>query len=138
MSWYLRDGLKPKGPFPEDEIKRLLLAGELSPEDLIWKDGPGEWKAALMWPEFRALSVPAFQEVESVGEDEKEWVVLQKREGVVPKTTGPWSLSEIRDGLARGEFQPTDHLWKKGMSGWSRIESRPELSPAAGAEERGL
>lgn len=127
MSWYLRDGLKPRGPFPEDEVKRLLLAGELSPEDLIWKDGTGEWKPALLWPEFRALHVPAFQEVESVGENEKEWVVLQKRDGTGPKTTGPWSLKEIREGLRAGDFIENDHLWKKGMTGWARLASRPEL-----------
>lgn len=125
MTWYLRSGLKPVGPFDENDVRRRLIAGELSPEDLLWKDGVGEWKAALLWPEFRAMSVPAFQEVEQIGEDEKEWVVLQQIEGV-PKTTGPWSMKEIRVALKEGRFKGTDHLWKKGMSGWARIESRPE------------
>lgn len=125
MNWYLRAGLKPRGPFTEDDIRGRLSAGEVSPEDLLWKDGDNEWKAAFLWREFRAMSVPAFQEVERVGEDEKEWVVLEREAGA-SKTSGPWSLAEIRTAIKEGRLKGTDHLWKKGMTGWARIESRPE------------
>ena len=136
MSWYLRAGLKPVGPFDEAEVRRRLLAGEVSPEDLLWKDGVDDWRPALLWPEFRAMSVPAFQEVEMVTEDDREWVVLSQGEGA-PQTSGPFSLREIRDGLRDGRFKGTDHLWKKGMSGWARLESRPEhLMPADAATSK--
>lgn len=125
MSWYLRAGLKPQGPFTEADVRQRLAAGEVSPEDLLWQDEKGEWKPALLWPEFRAMSVPAFQEVEMIGENEKEWIVLERGDGA-PKTTGPWSLVEIREALKEGRMKGTDHLWKKGMTGWARIESRPE------------
>jgi hypothetical protein len=106
-------------------MRERLVTGEISPEDLIWKDGVEEWKSALSWVEFRAMSVPAFQEVGMVEDDEKEWIVLEKMESG-HRTTGPWSLNQIRWAVHEGRITGRDHMWKKGMSGWARIESRPE------------
>ena len=123
MSWFIRDGLKPLGPFSENEMRHRLLSGELNPDVLIWSDEVREWRPALMWPAFRALSVPAFQEVGTIGDEEAEWIVLHLKTGL---TSGPWSLRQVRQGILDGQWTADDCIWKKGMTGWSRIASRPE------------
>ncbi|MBX2986545.1 MAG: DUF4339 domain-containing protein [Bdellovibrionaceae bacterium] len=133
MSWFLRAGVKPVGPFQEEEIRARILAGEVSPEDLVWKDGSPDWMAAHLWPEFRSMHWPAWQEAGMVDEDAGEWIVLQiTPEG--PRTTGPWSLREIRQALREKRLRPEDHLWKKGLTAWARISSRPENLTADGPE----
>ncbi len=40
---YGKDG-RIAGPVGEEEIKRMLAAGELGPEDLVWHEGMGDWE----------------------------------------------------------------------------------------------
>lgn len=127
MKWYLRQGNKPVGPYPESQLKEALLKGDLRPQELIWQQGANEWKPALMWAEFKGLDVPAFQKVGEIPEDQTEWVVLQMGPEGRPQTKGPLSMQEIRQALKAGILTSKDSLWTKGMTGWARIDSRPEL-----------
>lgn len=44
---------------------------------------------------------------------------------------GPVPLDTIRQMLATGALQPTDLVWRDGMSGWLPAHSVPELAPPA-------
>jgi hypothetical protein len=43
--YYNRDGQK-HGPFAPDQIKQLVVQGQLRPDDLLWKEGWDTWQKA--------------------------------------------------------------------------------------------
>ena len=46
--WYLSVGNQRKeGLFSEDDIKAMIQKGEVSPRDLVWKEGMDTWKPVL-------------------------------------------------------------------------------------------
>jgi hypothetical protein len=46
VEWYYARGNKQSGPVSSLELKRLAGAGDLRPEDLVWREGMTEWSAA--------------------------------------------------------------------------------------------
>jgi hypothetical protein len=46
VEWYYARGNKQMGPVPAADLKRLAAAGELRPEDLVWREGMTEWTLA--------------------------------------------------------------------------------------------
>ncbi len=44
--WYYARDDQQFGPVTSVELKRLASASELSPDDLVWKEGMDEWAAA--------------------------------------------------------------------------------------------
>jgi hypothetical protein len=46
IEWYYARGNKQSGPVSSIELKRLADAGEISPDDLVWREGMTEWSAA--------------------------------------------------------------------------------------------
>jgi hypothetical protein len=45
-TWYYARGGEQLGPVSADELKGKLASGELSPQDLVWTDGMGNWQPA--------------------------------------------------------------------------------------------
>ena len=46
VEWYYARGNKQQGPASSAQLKQLAESGDLSPEDLVWREGMGEWIAA--------------------------------------------------------------------------------------------
>ena len=46
IEWYYARGNKQMGPVTAVELKRLAAAGELHPDDLVWREGLTEWAPA--------------------------------------------------------------------------------------------
>jgi hypothetical protein len=46
VDWYFARGNKQMGPVSAADLKRLAAAGELLPDDLIWREGLAEWTTA--------------------------------------------------------------------------------------------
>ncbi len=44
--WYYAKGDQQKGPVSSAELKQLAASEEISPDDLVWREGMGEWVAA--------------------------------------------------------------------------------------------
>lgn len=126
MTWYVRDGLKPRGPFEKNEIEHRLKKGELSPEDWVCRGSVNDWKPAREFVEFSRVAFPCEQQVELHDATVPVWVVLSIQGGQ-PLQHGPVSLAQVREGLLKGRFRLQDHLWCEGMTGWARIASRPEF-----------
>lgn len=61
---------RQRGPFPADEIRRLLLEEKIKPSDHIWKKGAARWVPLYDVPEFQAqnlkMTVAAAQTLEAV------------------------------------------------------------------------
>lgn len=126
MSWYIRDGLKPRGPLEKAQVERLLRHGALSPEDWLCEGARSEWKSAREFPEFARLPFPSEQAVALFDTAAPVWVVLSIRDEE-SRQEGPMSMDHVRDGLLKGRYALGDHMWCDGMTGWARIESRPEF-----------
>ncbi len=129
--WYYNQNLKPQGPITLQEMRERILKGVVGPYDLISCGKNGEWKAAYEWREFERSLFPAAQEYvpgQASFVNEKEWVLLvpaPDREAVLQE--GPYSLQELRDGLSAQKISQSQYVWKPGLSGWCRIQDRPEF-----------
>jgi hypothetical protein len=63
VDWYFARGNKQAGPVSAADLRRLAVAGELSPDDLIWREGLAEWtKARNVRGLFEEESKPAAAE----------------------------------------------------------------------------
>ncbi len=45
-NWYYAKGNDEVGPVTAAQLKALAASGELNPDDLLWKEGMGDWKQA--------------------------------------------------------------------------------------------
>ena len=43
MTWFYAQNGEQKGPVSEDELQKLAASGAISTEDLVWKEGMGDW-----------------------------------------------------------------------------------------------
>jgi hypothetical protein len=46
VDWYFARGNKQMGPVSSADLKRLAVAGEIHPDDLVWREGLTEWALA--------------------------------------------------------------------------------------------
>lgn len=53
--WYYSDGGEPNGPHGEEDVRSLLIVGQLTPDALVWRDGMPQWVAIKSVPEFGDL-----------------------------------------------------------------------------------
>lgn len=51
MQWYYSKNGTQLGPISEAELRAKLSAGEVSPADLVWKEGMGDWLPTARIPE---------------------------------------------------------------------------------------
>ena len=55
-AWFYSVGDQQFGPTPATEIRQLFAAGELSPNDMVWREGMESWIAIRDVPELRPRS----------------------------------------------------------------------------------
>lgn len=58
MQWYYSKNGTQLGPVAQDELISKLSSGEVSPADLVWKDGMADWIPASQVGELKAVAVP--------------------------------------------------------------------------------
>ncbi len=109
-------------------MKTKTLRGEISPEDLILKDGENDWRVAKEWREFPQELFPAFQVnyFKKFSAEEKGWILL-KFENDIPRQKGPFSAKELQDMQKSGQIHGEDYVWKSGLTGWVRVCDRQEI-----------
>ncbi len=59
MQWYYSKNGTQFGPVEESELRAKLAAGEISPVDLVWKDGMPDWLPAARVAELALSAFPA-------------------------------------------------------------------------------
>jgi hypothetical protein len=55
--------------------------------------------------------------------------VVQYNVAVNGQTAGPFTLDQLRQMAAQGQFTPQSQVWKQGMSGWAAAGTIQELAP---------
>ncbi|WP_041577163.1 DUF4339 domain-containing protein [Bdellovibrio bacteriovorus] len=128
--WYAIINRQIIGPFTKDQIISLARRGDLSPSSPVSLGTKAHWKPASTWQYFPAKHFPALQEVntELLEAISELWTILSY-DGRLNAfiQTGPYSTSEVRTNLALKKVKRSDHIWKKGLSGWAKIADRPEF-----------
>jgi hypothetical protein len=56
MQWYYSKNGTQLGPVPQGELISKLATGEISPTDLVWREGMGDWLPAARVTEFQGIS----------------------------------------------------------------------------------
>jgi hypothetical protein len=46
QQWYFAQAGQQQGPFPESTLRQMLASGQLSPADVVWRQGMPQWVAA--------------------------------------------------------------------------------------------
>jgi hypothetical protein len=64
--WYYARGGRQFGPVPAEEVSGKLASGELTPQDLLWREGMSNWQPAASVPEF-ALQPPPLSAAQGQG-----------------------------------------------------------------------
>ena len=72
LKWYFNCGGAQGGPVEFATLRSMAISGQLSPDDLLWAEGMGDWQAAmtirgLSWPpgvSVSALGLPAPQNIQ--------------------------------------------------------------------------
>ena len=47
------------------------------------------------------------------------------------KSLGPFTLEQLRAGLASGQYNPSTLVWREGFAEWQAAGQVPELQPGA-------
>ncbi|WP_413291428.1 DUF4339 domain-containing protein [Bdellovibrio sp. HCB337] len=130
-SWYFNKNLKPQGPLDFDEMKRKIMRGEISPTDLIMKEGENSWQQAMEWRDFPQELFPAFQKnyFKKSDAQEKEWILLvfsaANPEG---SQEGPYSVVDIQNMIVERKISIEDYVWRSGLTGWVQVKDRAEFA----------
>jgi uncharacterized membrane protein len=68
MDWHVLIGGQRYGPFPDDELRRLVRAGRLRPQDMVWNATMGnEWAPAWSIPGLFETPPPAIADARPAG-----------------------------------------------------------------------
>ncbi len=57
MSWYYSKNGTQLGPISQEELLAKVRSGEVTPSDLVWKEGMPDWKPSGQVTEFQTTSV---------------------------------------------------------------------------------
>lgn len=58
MQWYYSKNGTQLGPVEQSELQSKISTGEVSPSDLVWREGLADWQPAAQVAELRAASAP--------------------------------------------------------------------------------
>jgi hypothetical protein len=57
--WFVLRGTARQGPLDTARLRHLVAAGQVTPDDLVWRQGMGQWVAVCRVPELLAPVPPA-------------------------------------------------------------------------------
>jgi hypothetical protein len=58
-SWYYAAGGQQAGPVSTAQLQQMMAQGQVSAQDLVWREGMSDWKAAGSLPELASAASPS-------------------------------------------------------------------------------
>ena len=125
--WYYAKNKQKVGPVTEAQLKELVHSGELSPTDMVWKQGTAKWMQA--------------SQVEGLIEAGPSEIVRGSVSPPLPPLPPPVPVAEwyfVNNGQQLGPvtveqlrawITPSDLVWKAGMPAWAAASSLKDLFP---------
>ena len=96
----------PYGPFPEEKVREMLIAGQLLATDLAWCEGATDW-----------TSLEEF--LESIKSENFSGELANKiRVNRNGQEIGPYSSIKAMEYFVSGQLFPTDLAWDEAKSEW--------------------
>jgi len=152
-AWYYALNGKQNGPVTDEVFKALLVSGQLSSNDLVWRKGLAEWVKVSQIRDLTVQIQPVPQPETPQMEKEEELHLVSdpdemSHKAVQPVLTpepqlqpipaqwyytcngqqqGPVTAPFLKEIAASGELLPTDCLWKDGLKDWIAAKSLPGL-----------
>jgi GYF domain 2 len=142
--WHYQRGSKTQGPVLASRLKQLASRGELSPTDLVWKDGMPKWVPAQklkgLFPAPTAGGNGASAQVTpaTVNPTLKPTPMLVHPAGpsdprfyclVDGKPFGPLTWKEMQGHVASGQLELMDQVWVEGAPQWVAAQTIRGLFP---------
>lgn len=113
---------QPKGPFELEALRGDLQQGRISPTALAWHEGRDGWVELQQMLELGVSpkSMPNEVPQQQTG---VMWFYLSGNQHA-----GPVTQQFLEDALAKGTILGTTHVWREGMTEWTRANECPNLS----------
>lgn len=129
--WYAVIENKADGPHSANEIQEMLNLGKLNFTDFVFKPGLTAWTPISEFKEFERRNqdkevTKLTEEHEIPKENNQEgWILLVKHINSVGQKnlvqSGPYSVDQVREKLAKQEINYDDMIWQKGFEKWTKI-----------------
>lgn len=103
--WYESTG-QQEGPISEEELLQLISSGKLTKENLIWKNGLGEW-----------IKIKDSSLMPTKQTDIQTWWYNLNGQQI-----GPVSNEEISKLIKEGKLSADSMIWKQGMNNWMPVK----------------
>ncbi|MDT8335121.1 MAG: GYF domain-containing protein [Desulfurivibrionaceae bacterium] len=109
--WYYAEGDRKKGPIDQEHLDRLVAAGAVAPETLVWRKGMTNWQ-----PLGEVLSPPPA----------RGWYYADGESKM-----GPVSQDQFDRLVADNAISADTLVWSKGMAGWQPLSEleKPDAAP---------
>ena len=142
QQWFYVTHGAQHGPVSTSSLRQIAASGELQPTDLVRQEGTKEWIAAdrlkglFTAPSQKAKApgptpvskpgptapMPPLQPMPQTSAMADQWFYTIRGERY-----GPASEALLKTLADRGEFKPTDLVWKEGLASWIPAQSIPRL-----------
>ncbi len=136
VEWYYAHGDEKAGPVASTELKELASAGELTPEDLVWREGMEQWVAARQVKGLFEATDPKAPDPPSQAEDpfvegvQPVSPIPTTAPGVLPEP-GPTALDRPRRHATRYPFDAVLDALRAQFTAES-VESTSKIFAACG------
>jgi len=77
--WFYQDGQQQRGPVPQEELVRALLAGQDPRRVLVWREGMASWQEAGSVPEIRDGLPPSVSSTVPIADNAETIARLYRR-----------------------------------------------------------
>jgi len=131
--YYAMIGNKQRGPYNEIQFKRLIDNEMVSPQTKVWQEGMPKWQMAMDVREVAMLfpQLAAAMQQQSVAATTPQSSTAGQIAFMVYKDgqqAGPYTIDQLRQFAATGEFTQQVQVWTQGMAGWELAGNIPELA----------
>jgi hypothetical protein len=124
-NWYYVIGEEQHGPVGDEDIQRMVAAGDLQPDDLLWQAGMSDWvEVSEVFPVQGAPEMP-------VNEPTPEHEAVQPVHGAPTDLYGPSDIPQDELGQTGQGAQPHMPVTERGA-----MRPMPGATPVAPASEQ--
>lgn len=121
QSYWLNINGEQSGPFTVEQLKKMLIDGEIDASSLIWDYGMAKWKKLENIPELDLVLAQTPPPV-PVPPSKEYWVAVNGQK------FGPYNMQQMKDMAQNGQINASMLVWAQDMPQWEVARSVPEVA----------